>query len=109
MDVGVDIGTSEVKVVLIDDAQRVAGQAHGAVAIPQPRPLWSEQGPTDWWATTTATNPLRRHAHGDPPHARIQVVGKLPPSAAKIAVGSGVLSAMKSPSNVDEVCCVRLP
>jgi len=63
MDLGIDIGTSEVKVVLIDDAQRVIGQAHSAVPISRPQPLWSEQDPADWWAATTNALAQLRSAH----------------------------------------------
>ncbi len=54
MDLGIDIGTSEVKVVLVDDAQRVVDQAHSAVPISRPHPQWSEQDPQDWWRATVA-------------------------------------------------------
>lgn len=63
MDLGIDIGTSEVKVVLIDDAQRVVGQAHSAVPISRPQPLWSEQDPQDWWAATAGALAQLRAAH----------------------------------------------
>lgn len=63
MDIGIDLGTSEVKVVLIDDAQRVIGQAHAAVAISRPQPLWSEQSPADWWTATRAALAQLRDAH----------------------------------------------
>ena len=63
MDLGIDIGTSEVKVVLLDDAQRVVGQAHSAVPISRPQPLWSEQDPHDWWAATVAALAQLRAAH----------------------------------------------
>ena len=63
MDLGIDIGTSEVKVVLIDDAQRVVGQAHSAVPISRPQPLWSEQDPQDWWTATLAALAQLRDAH----------------------------------------------
>ena len=60
MDIGIDLGTSEVKAVLIDDAQRVVGQGHAPVAISRPQPLWSEQNPQDWWdASLTALAQLR--------------------------------------------------
>ncbi|MDM0115214.1 xylulokinase [Variovorax sp. J22R133] len=60
MDLGIDLGTSEVKVVLVDDAQSVVGQAHCAIDISRPHPLWSEQDPQDWWrATETALGKLR--------------------------------------------------
>ena len=63
MDLGIDVGTSEVKVVLLDDAQRVVGQAHSAVPISRPQPLWSEQNPHDWWAATVAALAQLRAAH----------------------------------------------
>ena len=63
MDLGIDIGTSEVKVVLLADAQRVVGQAHSAVPISRPRPLWSEQDPHDWWKATLAALAQLRVAH----------------------------------------------
>ena len=63
MDLGIDLGTSEVKVVLIDDDQRVVGQAHGKVAISRPQALWSEQDPADWWAATVGALAELRAAH----------------------------------------------
>ena len=63
MDLGIDIGTSEVKIVLIDDAQRVVGQAHSAVPISRPQPLWSEQDPADWWHATVDALARLRAAH----------------------------------------------
>ena len=63
MDLGIDIGTSEVKVVLLDDTQVVVGQAHSAVPIARPQPLWSEQNPQDWWAATVAALAQLRQAH----------------------------------------------
>jgi xylulokinase len=63
MDLGIDIGTSEVKVVLVDDAQRVVGQSHSPVAISRPHPLWSEQDPHDWWTATVAALAALREAH----------------------------------------------
>jgi xylulokinase len=63
MDLGIDIGTSEVKVVLVDDAQRVIGQARSAVPISRPQPLWSEQDPADWWIATVDALAQLRAAH----------------------------------------------
>jgi xylulokinase len=63
MDLGIDIGTSEVKVVLVDDAQRVIGQASSAVPISRPHPLWSEQDPQDWWKATVDALSALRAAH----------------------------------------------
>ena len=63
MDLGIDIGTSEVKVALVDDAQRVVGQASAAVPISRPHPLWSEQNPNDWWTATQAALGTLRAQH----------------------------------------------
>ena len=52
MYLGIDIGTSGVKAVLVDDDQRVMDQATSPLEVSRPRPLWSEQDPHDWWAAT---------------------------------------------------------
>ena len=63
MDLGIDIGTSEVKVVLVDAAQRVIGQSSSPVPISRPQPLWSEQDPQHWWSATVAALAEIRSAH----------------------------------------------
>jgi xylulokinase len=52
MYLGIDIGTSAIKVIVIDDAGAVAGESRVALGISRPHPLWSEQDPTEWWAAT---------------------------------------------------------
>ncbi len=52
MFLGIDLGTSGVKVVLIDDAQRVAATGHAALTVTNPHPGWSEQIPQDWIVAT---------------------------------------------------------
>jgi len=54
MYLGVDIGTSGVKAVVIDAAGAVAGQGTAPLAVTRPHPLWSEQDPESWWRATTA-------------------------------------------------------
>ncbi|MEJ0014022.1 MAG: FGGY family carbohydrate kinase [Bauldia sp.] len=49
---GIDIGTSAVKAVLVNEAQAVVAQASAPIATRQPRPGWSEQEPEDWWRAT---------------------------------------------------------
>ncbi len=46
--VGVDCGTSALKAVLVDDAERVVASASRAYAPDRRRPLWSEQDPEVW-------------------------------------------------------------
>jgi len=48
MYLGIDLGTSGVKAVLVDDEQRVVVQATAPLAVSRPHPRWSEQSPDDW-------------------------------------------------------------
>ena len=52
MYLGLDIGTSSVKAVLVDDSQTVIDQATATLSLSRPKPLWSEQDPQDWWRAT---------------------------------------------------------
>jgi len=53
--IGIDLGTSSVKAVLVDDRQRVLATATRELAVSRPSPLRSEQNPADWIAATLAT------------------------------------------------------
>jgi xylulokinase len=52
MYLGLDLGTSGVKALLIDDAQRVIGSASGTIDVSRPHPGWSEQDPAAWVRAT---------------------------------------------------------
>jgi xylulokinase len=52
---GIDIGTSSVKAVLVDAAQRLVAEASAPLVVERPRPLWSEQDPESWWRATLDT------------------------------------------------------
>ncbi len=54
MDLGIDIGTSAVKVVLVDADDRLVDQESQPLAVSRPQPLWSEQDPEAWWRATEA-------------------------------------------------------
>jgi xylulokinase len=74
MYLGVDIGTSGVKVVLVDAGDQVVAQATAPLTVSRPRPLWSEQDPADWWAATQAA--LDALAADAPQSmARVQAIG----------------------------------
>jgi xylulokinase len=51
---GVDIGTSGVKAVIVDDRGSVLSQATAPLSVSRPQPLWSEQVACDWWSATEA-------------------------------------------------------
>jgi xylulokinase len=50
---GIDLGTSSVKVVIADLDGDVIGQSDGGYAVSSPRPGWSETDPQEWWSSTT--------------------------------------------------------
>lgn len=54
MYLGLDLGTSGVKAVLIDEEQSVAASASASIDVSRPHPGWSEQDPADWIAATQA-------------------------------------------------------
>jgi xylulokinase len=54
MFLGIDIGTSGVKAVVLDQHGTVVGQGTAALTVQRPHPLWSEQDPDAWWKATIA-------------------------------------------------------
>jgi xylulokinase len=48
MYLGIDLGTSEVKVLLLATDGRVLGTAGSAFSVSRPHPRWAEQNPADW-------------------------------------------------------------
>lgn len=60
MYLGIDLGTSGVKVLLMDESQRVLGSANAPLSVSRPQDGWAEQNPADWIAATiTALAELR--------------------------------------------------
>ena len=49
MYLGLDLGTSELKALLLADDHRIVGVARAPLTVDRPRPLWSEQAPRQWW------------------------------------------------------------
>lgn len=54
MYLGIDLGTSSVKVLLIDADQTIIGSASSDLDVSRPQSGWSEQDPVDWIAATEA-------------------------------------------------------
>jgi xylulokinase len=50
--IGIDIGTSGTKTLLVDETGRKIASATVEYPLYTPRPLWAEQEPTDWWNAT---------------------------------------------------------
>ncbi|MBW7973029.1 xylulokinase [Bradyrhizobium sp. BR 10289] len=64
MYLGIDLGTSAVKTVLVDGAQRVIASESRALATASPRSGYSEQDPAQWIAATFATLDALKASHG---------------------------------------------
>jgi len=76
MFLGIDLGTSSVKAVVLDENDRIAAQASAPLGVQRPQPLWSEQNPEEWW------------------HASVEAVRALPAEIRKSVRGIGLSGQM---------------
>ncbi|KUQ38631.1 xylulokinase, partial [Klebsiella aerogenes] len=59
MYIGIDLGTSGVKAILLNEQGDVLATHTEKLTVSRPHPLWSEQDPEQWWqATNTAMQAL---------------------------------------------------
>lgn len=65
MYLGIDVGTSGVKAVLVDEADAIVAEADAPLSVSRPRPLWSEQDPRAWWRATETTLDALADRHRD--------------------------------------------
>ena len=61
--VGIDVGTSGVKVLLLAPDGRILATAVEEYPLYMPQAGWTEQEPADWWAATASA--LRKVLAGD--------------------------------------------
>ena len=54
MFLGIDIGTSGIKAVLLSDTGALVAQGAASLTVSRPQALWSEQAPDDWCRATEA-------------------------------------------------------
>ena len=47
--IGIDLGTSAVKLLLVDEKGAICGSVTKEYPLSFPQPGWSEQNPADWW------------------------------------------------------------
>ena len=52
---GIDVGTSGTKTIVINAKGKILAQATAEYPIYHPKPLWSEQDPEDWWQGTVTS------------------------------------------------------
>ncbi|MEO5326003.1 xylulokinase [Mesorhizobium sp. CC13] len=63
MYLGLDLGTSGVKALLMDADQKIIGSGHGSLDVSRPHHGWSEQDPADWIAATEEAVAELKAAH----------------------------------------------
>ena len=63
MFLGVDLGTSELKLLLLSDAHRIEAITSAPLAISRPALRWSEQDPHAWWAALDTAMATLAAAH----------------------------------------------
>lgn len=60
---GIDLGTSELKAILLDDTGEVLGSAGARLSVSRPHPGWSQQNPEDWWTACLLALEQLRSSH----------------------------------------------
>ncbi len=72
MFIGIDLGTSAIKSILLDESGRLIATASEPLQVSRPAPGFSEQDPESWWrATIAAFDTLAKQA----PHEMAAVRG----------------------------------
>ncbi len=64
MYLGIDLGTSEMKLLLMGEAGEVVATTGVPLTVSRPRAQWSEQDPRQWWEATQVAIQRLRATHG---------------------------------------------
>ncbi len=83
---GLDLGTSAVKVGLFDTGGRLLCRARRAYSLYTPRPGWAEQEPGEWWA---ATCEALRETLAEVDAGRVAAVGLSGQAPSQVLVAAG--------------------
>ena len=69
---GIDLGTSSVKVIILDTQGRTVSTGKAGYTVMNPQPGWSESDPNAWWSATVSAV---QTATAQAPQARITAIG----------------------------------
>jgi len=61
MYLGIDIGTSELKALIIDRHGEIVASQHATLSVQRPHPHWAEQDPECWWQACSEVLAGLRH------------------------------------------------
>lgn len=88
--VGIDVGTTAVKALLLDEAARVLAEASHSHDLHSPHPGWAEEDPAEWWLGVRAVlNELFRDR--DPKAIAAVAVSGMVPALVLLGEGGEVL------------------
>ena len=71
---GIDLGTSELKLALVDADGTLVATAGAPLSVSRPHPHWAEQTPRDWWQALLAAARTLRANHPEA-WAGVQAIG----------------------------------
>ncbi len=110
MYLGIDLGTSALKAVLLADDGRIVAQQSAPLEVSRPHPQWSEQSPADWWrALTIALAELvRGHAGAMRAVRAIGLSGQMHGAVLLAAAGEVLHPAMLWNDGRSEPQCAEL-
>jgi xylulokinase len=60
---GVDLGTSALKVLLLDQEGRIVATAQRTLRVARPQPRWAEQDPAEWWLAAQSAIDALKQSH----------------------------------------------
>src|SRR5215470_11992767 len=69
---GIDLGTSSVKAIILDTEGRTLGMGRADYEVMAPLPGWAESDPSEWWRATVAAV---QAAVAQMPHTRVTAIG----------------------------------
>ena len=72
---GIDVSTTGVKALLVDTNGEIVKSFTSPLALSNPRPLWSEQQPADWW--NAAVTSIRNVIHDSSDVTAIGLTGQM--------------------------------
>lgn len=91
---GLDVGTSGVKAVLVAPSGDVVASATTALALATPRPGWAEQHPDAWWSASTQSIRAVRAQRPDASIASVGISGQMHSSVFLDAAGDVIRPAL---------------
>ena len=110
MYIGIDLGTSGVKVILLNEQGEVVASQTEKLTVSRPHPLWSEQDPEQWWQATDRAMKALGDQHSLQDVKALGIAGQMHGATLLDAINMNeqVKEAMEKLTELNEVSAVRL-